>query len=428
MSRNAAPHLSSPDFIYVFDRDQRFIYVSPSLLILWGKASGEALGKNFAELGYPPDLVALHQRQLDEALGGKVVFGANSYVNPDGVEGHYEYTFVPVAGEGGQIDSVVGTTRDVSERHRAERERTAALDKLRESEEQFRNFADAMPPLAWIADGDGFIFWYNRRWYEYTGATHAQMEGWGWQSVHDPKELHRVLEGWKASIRSGQPFEMTFPLRGADGSFRHFLTRVNPVRNAKGEIVRWFGTNTDVQEQERILAQRDAALAEADEAVRLRDEFLSIASHELRTPLAAMLLHVQGLLVLKPAPVDLAAVLREVCSHFESRLPQGHLRLKGSGPLVGFWDPLRLEQLLTNLLDNAVKYGGGKPIEVALRRDGTHAVVELRDHGIGIAPDQQQRIFERFARAAASAPGFTAALRKPLDLDALFDVVHRHCG
>ncbi len=434
--------LSSPDFLYVFDRDQRFLYASPSLLKLWGKSLDEALGKNFAELGYPADLVALHQRQLDEALRGTIVSGANSYVSAEGVEGNYEYTFVPVAGESGRIETVVGTTRDVSERSRAERERKQALEKLRESEEQFRHFADAMPPLAWIANGDGYIFWYNRRWYEYTGTAPAQMEGWGWQVVHDPAELPRVLERWQGSIRSGQPFEMTFPLRGADGRFRHFLTRVNPVRGSGGEIVRWFGTNTDVEEQRQMLAQRDAALAEAEEAVRLREEFLSIASHELRTPLAALMMHVQGVerkanearmrdrlgkasragkrlerlinelldvtritrgrLRIKPERVDLGEVLREVCSRFESRLAPGQLQLEAGQPLVAWWDPLRMDQLLTNLVDNAIKYGAGKPISVALRHEEAQAVVEVRDQGIGIAADQLQRIFERFARAAGA--------------------------
>ena len=111
---------------------------------------------------------------------------------------------------------------DISERKRAE-------EGLRESEEQFRTLADSIPNLAWWANADGYITWYNRRWYEYTGTTPEQMEGWGWQSVHDPEVLPKVLERWKASIATGEPFEMEFPLRGADGMFRSFLTRVHTV-------------------------------------------------------------------------------------------------------------------------------------------------------------------------------------------------------
>ena len=75
------------------------------------------------------------------------------------------------------------------------------------------------------------------------------MEGWGWQSVHDPKELPNVMLRWKDSISSGKPFEMTFPIKGANGQFRQFLTRVLPVHNEERIIHQWFGTNTDITDQ-----------------------------------------------------------------------------------------------------------------------------------------------------------------------------------
>ena len=103
-----------------------------------------------------------------------------------------------------------------------------------------------------MAQPDGSIFWYNHRWYDYTGTTFEQMEGWGWQSVHAPEILPSVLEAWRAAIASGTLFEMEFPIRGADGVFRWFLTRVNPVRDASGTVVRWFGTNTDVDQVKRV--------------------------------------------------------------------------------------------------------------------------------------------------------------------------------
>ena len=125
-------------------------------------------------------------------------------------------------------------------------------EELRESERRFRTMADAIPQLAWIADGEGDIHWFNRRWYEYTGTTPEQVEGWGWQSVHDPHVLPKVLAQWQASILSGEPFEMEFPLRGVDGIFRPFLTRAQPFKDAQGRIVQWFGTNTDVGELKRV--------------------------------------------------------------------------------------------------------------------------------------------------------------------------------
>jgi PAS domain S-box-containing protein len=121
-------------------------------------------------------------------------------------------------------------------------------------EEAFRrdglfDLANNLPALCWIARPDGDIFWYNRRWYEYTGTSPESQQGWGWTSVHDPQRLPDVLERWKHCIGTGEPFEMTFPLKGSDGIFRPFLTRVVPSRNQAGAIVRWLGTNVDISAQ-----------------------------------------------------------------------------------------------------------------------------------------------------------------------------------
>jgi PAS domain S-box-containing protein len=138
-----------------------------------------------------------------------------------------------------------GVVMDITERRRAE-------EALQKSEEQFRTLANAIPQLSWMADADGAITWYNDRWYAYTGTTAKEMEGWGWQSVNDPEILPQVLEGWRTSIATGSRFEMVFPLRGADGVFRPFLTRVMPVKDAEGKVMRWFGTNTDISGQKQI--------------------------------------------------------------------------------------------------------------------------------------------------------------------------------
>ncbi|MDP9065040.1 MAG: PAS domain-containing protein [Pseudomonadota bacterium] len=111
--------------------------------------------------------------------------------------------------------------------------------------------AEWLPEACWLARADGYIDWYNRAWHEYCGTTAEQMEGWGWTSVHDPQVLPAVIKRWRASIDTGEPFEMTFPLRGADGRYRPFLTRVRPLRSNAGDILRWFGVNTDVSQQVR---------------------------------------------------------------------------------------------------------------------------------------------------------------------------------
>lgn len=129
------------------------------------------------------------------------------------------------------------------------------VETIGESEERFRLLANAIPQLTWIARADGSIFWYNDRWYDYTGRSPAEMEGWGWQCVHDPQVLPAVMRKWKDSIVTGRPFDMVFPLRGADGLFRPFLTRVSPVCDASGTVLQWVGTNTDISEQKQLEAE-----------------------------------------------------------------------------------------------------------------------------------------------------------------------------
>jgi PAS domain S-box-containing protein len=143
---------------------------------------------------------------------------------------------------------------------------------IQQSEERFRTMANSIPQLAWIAKPDGFVYWYNQRWYEYTGTTPEQMEGWGWQSVHDPLMLPSVLLQWKDSIATIKPFDMEFPLRGSDGLFRTFLTRCLPLKDAEGQIIQWFGTNTDITEHklaEETIRRAESALREREEQLRL---------------------------------------------------------------------------------------------------------------------------------------------------------------
>ncbi|MFC0134413.1 hybrid sensor histidine kinase/response regulator [Massilia eurypsychrophila] len=131
-------------------------------------------------------------------------------------------------------------------------ERKSAEDTLRQSEEELRALANSIPQLAWMAQADGAIVWFNERWYDYTGTRAEQVEGWGWQSTLDPDALPAMLLRWKESIRTGNPFDMEYPILGADGQYRWFLTRVNAVRDRAGNVVRWFGTSTDVDQVKRV--------------------------------------------------------------------------------------------------------------------------------------------------------------------------------
>jgi len=130
-----------------------------------------------------------------------------------------------------------------------------AEESLRTSESQFRTLANAIPQLCWIANADGRIYWYNQRWHEYTGLTLDQIVGRRWQPVLEPEVSPKVLERWERSVATGDPFDMVFRIRGADGVFRPFLTRVMPISDPDGKVVRWFGTNTDISEQQRAEAE-----------------------------------------------------------------------------------------------------------------------------------------------------------------------------
>jgi len=179
---------------------------------------------------------------LSRAVNGVAVRDARWRIRrPDGSDVLAIGNAQPVMVEGIQVGAVL-TVRDDTARRAAE-------EALAANEERFRELADNIPTLCWSAHADGSIYWYNRRWYNYTGMTPASQEGWGWEAVHHPDYLARVVAEWKRAIADGSEFEMTFPLRGQDGQYRRFLTRVVPIRDEGGTVLRWFGTNTDVEEQ-----------------------------------------------------------------------------------------------------------------------------------------------------------------------------------
>ncbi len=145
---------------------------------------------------------------------------------------------------------------------------------LRDSEARFRAMADNIPQLAWMARPDGWLFWYNQRWYDYTGTTLEAMQGWGWRKVHHPDHLARVTQHFRAQVLAGEPWEDTFPLRGRTGQWRWFLSRALPIRDRAGRVVLWFGTNTDITAQR----QAEAALAASEERLRLAIDSTGLAT------------------------------------------------------------------------------------------------------------------------------------------------------
>jgi PAS domain S-box-containing protein len=167
----------------------------------------------------------------------------------------------PLHSPSGEIVGVNVVAEEITERKRAEKA-------LRDSEARFRELANNISQFAWTADASGWIYWYNQRWHDYTGTTPEDMAGWGWRKVHHPDHVERVVARISECFASGTPWEDTFPLRAADGSYNWFLSRALPIRNEAGEVVRWFGTNTDVTKQIeaenalRISVERQTATAD----------------------------------------------------------------------------------------------------------------------------------------------------------------------
>lgn len=169
-------------------------------------------------------------------------------------------TISPIRDSTGCIIGSSLIARDITEQ---KRQRTA----LKESEELFRALVDQMSQLAWMMDDSGLVYWFNQRWYDYTGMTIESMRGKGWEQVHHPDHLAQVLAGKRRAIETGEPWEETCRLRGKDGQYRWYLTRAVPIRDDQGHIVRWFGTNTDITEHKRT----EADLRMAEQALRESD-------------------------------------------------------------------------------------------------------------------------------------------------------------
>jgi PAS domain S-box-containing protein len=166
--------------------------------------------------------------------------------------------------------------------HRATRAEASARER------QFRTMANSISQLAWMADEEGYIFWYNDRWYEYTGTTLEEMKGWGWQKVHHPDEVARVVERIKVAFTTGEPWEDTFPLRSKAGEYRWFLSRALPIFDAEGKVTRWFGTNTDITEQRELAQALRESRDQLEQKVTRRTAELSRTNEILRSIVSNM--------------------------------------------------------------------------------------------------------------------------------------------
>lgn len=447
-STSSRPHLDLhlqqlEDFFYIFDTQKRFTYVNPSLLELWNKTLPEVLGKNFFDLGYPQDLVSLHEDQLNRALSGKIVNGENEFTGPDGITNYYEYTFVPVIDAQQRVTAIAGTTRNITARKRIE-------SKLIQSEQYFRTYAEAMPQMAFIADTKGEILYFNKPWYDYVQKDGT--EGWGWKSkdIHHPDDLLSTIERWNLSLQTGIPYECEYRLRRHDGVYLWHLGRALPLKDENGHIILWVGTNTDIDEQK---TRADKMVSDfnqlSDYNQILKDQKLSreslIAgiSHDLRTPLTSAKINSE-LLFRKSSDDEVKRIASRITTSMEradrmirdildvSRMEAGkklnmtpttfclnafledliedyrtiygdRFRIAASELITGTWDEDMLKRIMENLINNSLKYGDAIA-DISFTIKLSDLKVEIAVHNLGhpISAEDKLHLFNAFERSSSA--------------------------
>ena len=273
------------DCIVTIDEQSRVVEFNPAAETTFGYARDAVLGREMPDLMIPPEYRERHREGLARylELGEGPILRRRiemPAMRADGTIFPVELAITPI--RAGGKTRFTAYLRDIGARKRAEQA-------LRDREAQFRTLADNIPQLAWMAGPEGAIYWYNKRWYDYTGTAPGETLGWDWRKVHHPDHLERVEERLRACFAAGEPWEDTFPLRGADGGYRWFLSRALPIQDEDGRVVRWFGTNTDVTEQREAEEALAAAKESAEAANHAKSQFLANMSHELRTPLTAVI-------------------------------------------------------------------------------------------------------------------------------------------
>ncbi|WP_207423918.1 PAS domain-containing sensor histidine kinase [Desertivirga brevis] len=305
--------------------------------------------------------------------------------------------------------------------------------KLKESQQKLEELADSMPQIVWTARPDGYLDYYNQQWYDYTGFSRDSFGDESWAPVLHPEDLDRVVETWYKCVQTGTEYEIEYRFvdRFKKGEYRWFLGRAVPIRNEHGEILRWIGTNTDINEFKILQKQKD--------------NFLGIASHELKTPVTSIKAYTQvleamlrtdgdekkaslvnkmdvqlnkltsligdlldvtkiqtGRMQFNDASFDFNALITEIIEELQ-RTTRHELVAKLEFEGKVFADRDRIGQVITNLISNAIKYSPeANKVIIYSRSDGEAVRLCVQDFGIGIPANKRDRVFEQFYRVSGT--------------------------
>ncbi len=256
---------SITDFAYIFDLEGQFIYANQPLLDLLGLSLDEIKGKTFFELPYPKELAEHLHNLIQQVIETKqIVVDETQFTSPTGENGFYEYIFSPVIAADDTVEVVSGSTRNTTDRRRAE-------ETLRESEERFRIMANYAPVKIWLSGLDKGCFWFNKRWLEFTGRTMEQEYGFGWMQGIHPDDLTHFHNIHDTNFDRREPFHLEYRMRRYDGEYRWLLKYGVPRFESSGEFVGYIGSCIDITERKRA----ETSLIESEERLRLILESVS---------------------------------------------------------------------------------------------------------------------------------------------------------
>ena len=352
---------------------------------------------------------------------------------------------VGIVAHGSNVTAAVASRREVERLLEESRGAHAAAEA---SEARYRFLADAIPVQVWTATPDGGLDYVSERTAASLGLSVDRILGHAWTAALHPEDVERARERWTHSIETGEPYEIEFRLwSAAHGAHRWHLSRATPQRGADGSIIRWFGTNTDIEDWKRAQAELERLTREALDADRAKSDFLAAMSHDLRTPLNAIggyaqlielgvrgpvteeqkidLARIQraknhldglvkdilefaklgsGRVELRRDPVPVHTMVASVADLIAPQLAEKNLALDASpvpASLCLEGDEDKVRQIVVNLLSNALKFtpAGGR-ITVDVGETASTVSIAVTDTGIGIAEDQLERIFEPFVQAS----------------------------